>query len=572
MDYNDYKRIALEFNCSEVLTEEQFTSNSSNPNLRFGPGMFIPNMGNAANAIGESAVKYGPRLIEAGRKGGFEGVRVEGTKIVGEIASENLSGVFTNRTKTKMTLGSGKYSTTSSSSGSNNNGSLPGGGSSGGGSGSNSLLGSFDISPAVMEFSPGVVNRTYMNYYQSPTPNETYLSLTGARFVMTTEANISSFFNNIISYIFQTQAQSRVNFAINMSDLSAVKLTNYFNVISYSLQVYYFFTSILAYTSLPENRNEGMLALRKMITAEMIDQLNQLGALLESLPIPPNLNTMCFWLNQNFSENTDLAGGGIIKIMPISFATQGSASVTVATMLTNEFTAFPSFAISDRIFDLNIAETKAVANILARVIPNWLNTKMVNASPIPLQSSSFSTLFANLPYVSCALQQDNIDGPTYTSSSTVSESTDLFYNSFENDLDGAFIGLFNVKLDGVWVSNFMTPISSIYLGLNRTYAGNRYSYIYSNTLLKNVFRYSTVNREAAFGRPDTYQILNNDLFIARKPGSIVLKGVSVLAIRESGKDILNWLFSTSQLPAKKESNRGYSNRKSRNKSNRLDKV
>lgn len=576
MDYQDYKKTALEFNCSEVLTEEQYLALGSGK-LRFGPGMFIPNMGQAAGVLRDSAVEYGPRIIDAGRKGGFQGVKSEGVRIVGEIASKNLSGVFTKSesqsqaSTPKMRLGN--YQSTVSGGSGNSGSSLPSGPSNGGGPGGVSLLGSFDISPAVMEFKPGVVNRTYLNYYQSPTSNETYLSLTGARFAMTTESNISGFFDSIISYIFQTQAQSRVNFAINMSDLSSAKLTAYFNAISYALQVYYFFTSIIAHASLPENRNEGMLALRKMITAEMIDYLNQLGALLESLPIPPNLNTMLFWMNQTFSENTDLPGGGLLKMMPISFSTAGSTSSVISDFSGLEFTAFPSDSISNRIVDLNTAEVKGVANILARVIPNWLNTKMVNASPIPLESSSFMTFFSNLPYTAAAHGVANISGPSFTSSASITAATGLFYNSYDVALDGAFIGLYNIRFDDLWVSNFISPVSSLYVGTGASYAGNRYTYTYSSTLSRPVLRWSTINIEAAYGRPDTYQILNNSVNIARKPGSIVLKGVSVLAIRESGKDILNWLFSTSQLPDKKENNRGYSQRKSRNsKSNGSGKV
>ena len=308
----------------------------------------------------------------------------------------------------------------------------------------------------IMQLSTPITNQTF-TYSPNLWPNNsTLLHMKGIYFVLPTDGSntdIQYFWKNVLVRVFQTAAQSAVNFNIDpLNTLTSSMLATYMNDVAYALQIYYFYTSILAYVAYEGGVNNlAMLNLRNSITNNDVSYLNQLAQLLSGIPVPPRLNDLMFYLSQTYATSA-VKGASLIKFMPIPFE-------NVPTSVNYNGFGNNSTWIRNCINNLNSNSDATVADILGKVVPNWRLTDLQVPWPDALYDPNFKTLYCNSPYVY---------NTTYYPPITVDNTKDITYTSFTEDLDGAIIAMFSGRFkdnvtptpNTVWLPGLLLPTST----------------------------------------------------------------------------------------------------------------
>lgn len=536
--YSDFVKSCEANGVTYTLSEEEYNEYKSGK-LKFVPIATIMNVG---RGIAGTVVKNADRLTRAANRGP-EALVKETTTIMAEEGLSAARGFVT----TKMTMKN------------SNNGAGGGGGNSvyrdGDVGGSNRLLGQFDTNPMNLDLKPGILNRSYAELLNEPTDKYNYLNITQAAINMPDDDKTDYFYTNVLVPWMQNKAQSAVNFAVDLSIISDLKLRVYLNNVCSALNVYYFNTSIIAYCNLPNNRDLGMRSLRSMISSEDIDYLTQLKGLLSSIAIPPNLNSACFFFNENFNDGE--VGNGLFKIMPISF----NASSDTVNGEVNGFNGTNSSVIKNVIELLNSSDNRKVASLLSRIAPNWVNPNIYDPSAVPIYSRTAQTIFANLSNRVWATGSSYY-GPTFTD-----YDTNLSYVSFDPNLDGIALACFSPFKSGypsISTPTVMRPITSVMVSTSNWYC-NRFSYIYSTSLSRNAWLPSNLRIESAFSRNDKSRIYQGTTYYGRLSNSLEVSGVTPRVCIESAKDFLSWMLSVDTIPTKSKTDKSWSSRKSTTK-------
>jgi len=428
----------------------------------------------------------------------------------------------------------------------------------------NSLLGSYEVNPLKIELKPGIKNRIYSNTYNAPTQYETYCHITQARVdFVSMDDSLQFFIDNILIPELSARAQLNVNFNVDTT-LLVNYLNQYLNNLTYALNLYYFNTSIISYCNIPGNPDMGMKSLRSMISTVDIDYLQQLKQLLLNLPIPPNLNSLIFFLNQNFTDGDN--GQTILKLMPTGFNASTSDAFIVSGF--NGGSDAASNKISLVIKSLSEVNLIKLASILTRICPNWINSRVYDASPTLLYSKTFLTIFSNAPYiVSNSAGTDFWYGPTVTNESTIVD-----YNCFDNMLDGVAIALHSDYISGINTRTYPAFLSPMYStittgGYTRKY--NRFTFSYSTSLADAFWRPSSKYIESAFSRPDRFKIYNDTYYNTRIANAFIVQGLNIKIMREAAKDLLHWVMSFESFISQKFKSNS-NNKPSNNKKKRGD--
>lgn len=423
---------------------------------------------------------------------------------------------------------------------------------------SNRLLGNYDVTPIKAEFKPGILNRSYTSDVNLPTQKYATTHLLGAAVTIPEDGAIAFYFDNTLIPWLQQKAQSSVNFRIDPYYINKDRVRKYLKDLAKALNAYYFFTSLISYCIVPNNRDLGLTALRNMISVQDVDYLNQLKQLLSSIPIPPNLNTACFFMNQTFMDSSD--GDGLLKFMPISFDTTTDSNGTVTG-----FSGANSLILTSCITDLNGTENRELASLLNRIAPNWINPTIYEPSSVPMFSKTALTIFANFAHFYW-WNGANYLGPVWADADSV-----VAYLSMDPNLDGAALALTSQIISGSNVIPALCrPINSIATISGSNYNTNRFSYVFSNSTNTYVWRPSNRSIESAFGRPERSRAYQNTEYYAKLPGSLRLTNLTVNTMQESVKDMLSWMMSIESIPNSKIKNNSWSKRKSTTSDERVN--
>lgn len=528
LTYDDYVNDCL-LNGSEPMPIDDFNDVKSGKALRFiNPGM----VGNLGRLAANVAIKNSDKLIAAAQ---------EGPSKLSKVSMELLKEEGMN--KAKSILFDGKSSI--GGDGGSNSGS--GGNSSSGSNNPNNLLGDYAVNPLKMDFKPGIKNRSYTSVLNDPTPYYATTHLTGYKVQIPDDNESNFYFNNVLVPWLQQAAQSAVGFRVDFSILTAANIKQYLNDVLNALNIVYFYTSVLSYAAIPSNRDMGMLNLRSMISASDIDYLLQLKQLLGGLPIPPNLNTLAFFMNQTFADAED--GDGIFKFVPIPF--KSSTTDTVTAFADN------SFHIVSAIGTLNSSNNRQVASILIRVSPSWINPIIYDPASVPVFSKTALTVFANC-YHRYFSGSANFLGPILPD-----QISTWAFLSFDSNLDGAALALSSAKLSSPDqnMPSIGTAVSTNHVISGANLFSNRYSYVSSGGNL--VWRVSNANIESAFGRQERSRAYLATNYYAKLPGSFRLTNLNVNTVNESAKDLLSWMCSINMIQKQQKSG-GWSKGKSKN--------
>lgn len=527
-NYQEYVRSCEVNGVTHIMSENDWNEFRTNPNLRFN---FNPT--GIANLGRQLLLKNQVKLANAAANGPQNLMKVS----IDILKEEGL-----NKAKSILFDVSGN--------GNNNEGGVPGKGKSNDESGKSNLLGSYIPMPIKAEFKPGLINRSYQSLVNDPTARYATTHLLGLKVSMPGDTNTVYYVNNVLVPVLQQKAQSSVNFRIDLSKITASKLTTYIDDLIKSLNTLYFGLSLIAFSSIPNNRDVGLLALRNMITADDIDYLQQLKQLLGSLPIPPNLNSLVFFMNQNFQDSD--VGDGLFKFMPISFNdTQDSEGVVTGFYGTN------SSVITACINSLNSADNREVASILLRIAPNWMMPTIYDPSAIPMYSKLALTIFANAGHKYYNGTTQYI-GPIHNSTSDITS-----YLTFDNNIDGAVFAL-SPRFVGTGGQSQVPSVGQVVstrmvIGQSAYYT-NRFSYVLRSSDNTFVWRESNRSIESAFGRLERSRAYLGTEYYAKLPGSMRLSNLNLDTMNESSKDLLSWVLSFDSIKSQKTSGKSWSDK------------
>lgn len=388
--------------------------------------------------------------------------------------------------------------------------------------------------PVEVSFNSGIETNVYAPYNLDTIAGFSPMHISHAKLKFSkllAGSKMSNYFQYVITFWFQIAAQRNVSFNVNAaSTFNTANLLLYLDAITDAIQIYYFYTSIITYCSNINNGNEAMRTLRSYLLADDMDYLLMIRDRLARMPIPPNLKTLLFWMNQTYQESS-MPGSPIIKIMPVPFGTSLDANYL--------FNALNSNYIIGVFTALNSDPVNNIANLLAKIVPEWTKQPLDAPSGVSLHDPQFNTLFANLPNPG-----SSITG-TYTRTPAVSGSdNNANYCTFTNSLDGAMLGLFTAY--DATITNWTPGLLDITLlsGYATTRACTRISYL--NGVSGKGFYPANSDGSCPMYRGETYYTTTAaNTFIPY--GSEQVYGVNINSVSETGYQLLKWLMSLDTL-------------------------
>jgi hypothetical protein len=410
-----------------------------------------------------------------------------------------------------------------------------GGGRSSGGGGRPTTYGLSNApDPLIVDLSTGIKPQAYTNDFMEAIENKcSPLHMTGAMFKFPdyAGARLRDYFIRIISSDMQTKAQANVSFNLNISDrFTSENILSAMNTLTLAIQYYLYNQSIITYASDPRNKNEGMLYLRERVTPEILEAQYLLGRLLADLPIPPNLLELLRYLSANFFSGIN-QGSAIIKIYPQVFSTESPDSIVIGSELLTNVTNALSTNINKELFSL-----------MRRAIPQWIPGWLKDVPTTCVYDQDFLTIFANLPFV----VTDAIDGFNQHPR-VVTESEEIPYNSFTNELDGTAFALTSCYLT-TDTNNYPRPGLMQPVPASGTATGNTRLSFYE--VGGNARFY--VSKDYPFltrSRMDTYQISDakDAIITPHLYGCDRVLGVSVNSLRVTSQETIDYLMSLSSI-------------------------
>lgn len=291
--------------------------------------------------------------------------------------------------------------------------------------------------PFQVNLDSGVSPNTYSSDFMEAKENRCvplHMSTAVVQIPTSLSSRLYNFYYKVISFEIQSKAQSNVSFNLNISTaFTDAKILTAVNALLYSLQAYYYFASIITYHSDPRNKNEGMIALRRSITPQMIEDLSMLARRLQDTPCPPMFLELIRYLSANYFSG-DTQGSPLIKLCP---------GLPSATMIDG--------GLINACFDLlDTDDNNMIFSLLRRAVPQWVPGNLKDVPTTPIFDKNFLTIFANLPFA-------RYDGTTNYKHPTVTADTDRIpYNSYSNTLDGVAF-----SLGGAWNSNLLDWVPSL---------------------------------------------------------------------------------------------------------------
>jgi hypothetical protein len=370
------------------------------------------------------------------------------------------------------------------------------------------------------------------------------LRIQNARFEFPKETDsslLADWFRKVVVPEFQAAASKSVSFRLDSENIFTIEnITKYLNDVSYALQLFYFYSSIIIFQD-GRNRNVGMRALNENIDPDDLEKLYTLKRRLEQLPIPPRLVEFCRWLMGTYAMGP-LPYTPLIKLMPIPFdIAEGGALST--------------FGVGGAVLDNAITGINShgqVANLLGVIAPNWINEELYSPISESVYDEQFRTLFVNCPSI-----ESNFDGSIVTEFPVSADSaTSYTYASFSANLDGAISAL-----SSVWKDSELQP------GLINLYPSITKGGVCFNSRLffsagDELFRPDWATSNSEYYSPYTYQLNASNGIVSDLPiGSFGLKGVSIDSSRESAKEFVEYLLSIETLS--KGLPRGYNSKMKR---------
>lgn len=384
--------------------------------------------------------------------------------------------------------------------------------------------------PKPTQLDSGVIPNTYVSDYMNAIENQCvplHLSHNWFQFPNYSGSALYSYFLNITAFDIQTKAQANVGFNVPVSGsnptFTAAQILTAFNSLANALQVYFYYSSIISYSSVPGNQNSGMNYLRQQIDPATLEYLSQLGKRLMDTPCPPKMLEMIRYLMSNYMSGAT-TNSSILKICPFAANPNGVQLSAVAG------------AVSDLASDAN----NAVFTLLRRTVPQWKINTLYDPDPIPNFDPNFNTIIANLPFVYWN-GSTNLIGPAI-----VAETDAIIYNSYTNVLDGAAYAL-----AGGYSSTVTNYLPGLIRALGTADAAmkgeSRSSYYAVSGVSKfyNTALYPFIKKS----RQETYQSSDDGtiLYTPHLYGTSRCQNVTANSIRETSMKVIDWMMDSESI-------------------------
>lgn len=381
--------------------------------------------------------------------------------------------------------------------------------------------------PKPVTLNSGIVPNTYSNDYMMPEEGKcSPLHVSHVLpFISKDVTNpIFNYFQNTIAFDVQTRAQANIGFTLDLLAFSPNKIQDAFNSGLYALHVYYFYASVLSYASDPRNKNQGMIAIRQIMSSQLISDLTLLGRRLEDTPMPPRMVEWVRYLNMNFLSG-DSQGAPLLKF---------GCDVTCLSSVSSP--TLPALALTGLMTNNNIA----VFTLLRRAIPQWRIGTLYDVPVVPVYDKNFLTIWANAPSILYS-------GVTAVSYPTVANSsTTISYNSYHNRLDGAAYAMTSCWDSVSWIPGLIKPLASSSGGID-----SRRSY-YSVSGVSGFYNapdkdYLAISRPESFQSPGSSNLTSSP-FTPHLPGADKCQGVSSSSLVQTAQNFLDFLIDVNKIP------------------------
>jgi len=378
--------------------------------------------------------------------------------------------------------------------------------------------------PAPIKLDTGLKPDAYVDNFMEASYNMCVpMNVTAALVqIPTTSGNqLLSYFNNIIAFSLQTNAQRNVSFNIDITtNFSTANILQAFNALLYALQIYFYYKSIITYHDEPSNHNMGMVYIRKQMDASFIESLELLERRLLDTPVPPRMLDFIRYLSGNFYAG-DAAGAPLIKIVPIP---------PNSNMYNSNDATLALSALS------NTANNN-VFTVLRKAVPQWRPSVLYDVPKAPFYDQNFKSIFANLPFISYYGSAQNYL-PTITDSNTA-----IIYNSFTNHLDGVAYALAGGYVSGSgWLPGLIQPVQTT--SASTTNLNTRWSY-YVDGASNYKFYPTDLSAVTIRSRQETIMLADSlaSFYTIHLAGAQLLQNVKANSIRQSAYNALDYLMS-----------------------------
>lgn len=384
--------------------------------------------------------------------------------------------------------------------------------------------------PAPVNLNTGIKPNTYTSDFIDTDENMcSPLHITAAQMVFPTDAlqNLATYIQDIAIFDMQTSAQANVSFNLNISTIfTTANISNALNNIFFALQIHYWYQSIITYHSSADNKNEGMIYLRRQISATDIENLNILKLRLQGTPIPPNLLQFVRYMGSNWFSG-DTQGSPILKIAPQPILSTGLNNTAIVNAINSLSTT-----INDEVFSL-----------MRRSIPSWKNPDLSDVPLHPVFDKNFLTIWTNLPFklwnstTTAAIQYPQVA----TKDETIS------YNNYTNNLDGlayCMLGFQDTTAPTLTYPGLVVPSSNGSLSGGST----RRSY-YEVSGAKSLYD-ANIYPFLTRARSETYYVSDTATFTvghSHNFGTDKCQGVSANTVKETAFKAVDYLFSLSTI-------------------------
>lgn len=407
------------------------------------------------------------------------------------------------------------------------------------------IMANLNRNPVETKFDTGIQARATYQFNLTPSSSYTPLHITVLEPSFANidkDPEVNRYYEDTALYNFQKMAQAAVNFNIDVSTNGAFGVKNIkllFNTYFTLLNTIHACLSILAYSSDPTNRNDGLKFLRRQMTPDLYNSLQIAMETIAGTPVPPNIVAFSHWFYGNYTQSSH-ANSPVIKFLPVD--------VDSAT------TRF-SNSMNKRILD-SLDALKALrptTAVLAKVVMRdkaWYQTPHYSSEV--LHDEAFTTLFANAPY-----KVKN------TESSKSYVRNELFQYITYGELDGGILGLTSKRIK-------VDTTNTLNLGLLTwpdLVSDTRWTIIDNNDSQGLVFTQSYNNINFAFSRGEisaTYNNAASPSALVESPnyvrfGSQMVNQVSWTSVCENQRQMLVHLVGCDKIQlktAKYDNNKG----------------
>lgn len=357
------------------------------------------------------------------------------------------------------------------------------------------------------------------------------LHLTSGAFNLGTTGYVTDYFTSQTSFEIIARAQENISFNItSQAVMSVANLKAYFQAVGSALQLYYYMTGILSYTSPKSNpeeysRNDGMRALSDQITATMRVNLDILkGELVDSV-FPPRMHDLLRYMSATFLSGPN-QNSALLKIIPFACTTSNIGSGA-------EITAASSSIMS--------TTNREIASLLRTAIPQWRVGEVFDIPDRAVYDRNFLSIFANFPFTAF----DSISATAKYYPQVGATDTNIAYNAFSNELDAVAVslcGVYDTTTNRVEPGLF-TPVTT-----NTSAAGNSRRSYYEVSSSKGFY----IVKDYPFlvrSRAETYTVDPTGLIASHVhlPGCDKVLGISRFNIEQTMKPCLDYLWSVDTI-------------------------